>query len=124
MKNKSAGFGLFPAFLLNLILNLTWLLPAAILLVLHFWIKLPYWWAVGAAGLWFFGVLCWTFFISFSVRAGSEQIAPKANKNPYSAKAVVGKVIDPFCPRTVQMFSKVPSDGTSDGETKNNAYDK
>ena len=41
MKNKSAGFGLFPAFLLNLILNLTWLLPEAILLVLHFWIKLP-----------------------------------------------------------------------------------
>lgn len=102
MKTKDARQGFFLAVLLNLILNLTWLLPAAILLVLHFWIKLSVWWAVGAVGIWLFGIIFWTFFISFSARAGNEREKPKTNRNPYSAKAIFGKAIDPFCPKNAQ----------------------
>ena len=102
MKVKNTGHGLFLSLMINLVLNLTWLLPAAILLVLHFWIKLSYWWAVGAVGIWLFGILFWTLFLSFSARAGSERDKPKENKNPYSAKAIFGKAIDPFCPKNAQ----------------------
>lgn len=102
MKTKTSGHGFFLTLLLNLVLNLTWLLPAAILLVLHFWIKLSYWWAVGAVGIWLFGIIFWTLFISFSAKAGSEPDKPKENKNPYSAKAVMGKIVDPFYPKTAQ----------------------
>lgn len=102
MKTKNTGHGLFLSLLINLVLNLTWLLPAAILLVLHFWIKLSYWWAVGAVGIWLFGILFWTLFLFFSARAGSERDKPKINKNPYSAKAIFGKAIDPFYPKNAQ----------------------
>lgn len=102
MKTKTSGHGFFLTLLLNLVLNLTWLLPAAILLVLHFWIKLSYWWAVGAVGIWLFGIIFWTLFISFSAKAGSEPDRPKENKNPYSAKAVMGRIVDPFYPKTAQ----------------------
>ena len=70
MKTKNTGHGLFLSLLINLVLNLTWLLPAAILLVLHFWIKLSYWWAVGAVGIWLFGILFWTLFLSFFRKSG------------------------------------------------------
>ncbi len=76
MKTKNTGHGLFLSLLINLVLNLTWLLPAAILLVLHFWIKLSYWWAVGAVGIWLFGILFWTLSYPFPqerVRNGTSR---------------------------------------------------
>lgn len=55
-----------------------------------------------AVGIWLFGILFWTLFLSFSARAGSERDKPKVNKNPYSAKAIFGKAIDPFYPKNAQ----------------------
>lgn len=45
--------------LINMLLNLDGLLPAAVLLVLHFVLDWSFWWAVIAAGLWLAGLILW-----------------------------------------------------------------
>lgn len=71
--------------LINMLLNLDGLLPAAVLLVLHFVLDWSLWWAVIAAGLWLAGLTLWMSVIGWAGRCGSTPDRQKANKNPYSA---------------------------------------
>ncbi|MGN0114104.1 MAG: hypothetical protein ACI396_02130 [Acutalibacteraceae bacterium] len=70
--------------LINTLLNLEGLIPAAILLVLHFWLGLSIWWAVLAVGLWIIGIIIWMKIIGWAGKCGSTPDMPKENKNPYS----------------------------------------
>lgn len=40
-------------------LNILWLIPAAVLLALHFLLDISAWWAIGVAIAWFVYVLLW-----------------------------------------------------------------
>ena len=81
-KTKSNG-GFLLCFLMNLILNLEWSVPAWILLELHFWLKISLWWFAGALGLWIALMLIQTIIIKW-VNSSSKPTEPQENKNPYS----------------------------------------
>lgn len=81
-KTKIHG-GFLLCFLMNLILNLEWSVPAWILLALHFWLKISIWWFAGALGLWIALMLGQTIVIKW-VNSSSEPTEPQENKNPYS----------------------------------------
>lgn len=79
---KKNGFAL--SFLLSLLFNLEWTVPAWIFLGLHFWKGISIWWFV-------ISIILWVVFITLRVvvfgslaRAGNYKDPPKENKNPYS----------------------------------------
>lgn len=80
--NYSGNF--FICLLLNIVLNLDELIPAAVLLLLHFVLDISIWWAIGAFILWILWLILWMFFVGWASKAGSEPDPPKENKNPYS----------------------------------------
>lgn len=80
---RSGSFLLCLAF--NMLLNLDGLIPAAVLLVLHFVLDWSVWWSALAAGLWLAWLLVWMRLIGWAGRCGSTPDLPKENKNPYSA---------------------------------------
>ena len=71
--------------LINMLLNLEGLIPAGILLLLHFWLGWSIWWAALALGLWILGLILWMSFVGWASKCGSTPDPPKENKNPYSA---------------------------------------
>lgn len=73
-------------FLLNVLLNLEWSVPAWILLVLHFWLKFSVWWFVGGLVFWILGILVDMWIIGWATACGNQKDPPKENKNPYSVK--------------------------------------
>ena len=70
--------------LFNMLMNLEGLIPAAVLLILHFLFDWSIWWSVLAAALWIVLIILWMLFIGWSGRCGSTPDTPKENKNPYS----------------------------------------
>ena len=64
MRNSKRSGSFFPCLFINMLMNIEGLLPAVILLVLHFWLKISVWWWAG--------------------KCGSSRDLPKENKNPYS----------------------------------------
>lgn len=70
--------------LFNMLMNLEGLIPAAVLLILHFLFYWSIWWSVLAAALWIVLIILWMLFIGWSGRCGSTPDTPKENKNPYS----------------------------------------
>lgn len=82
MKKANSG-NFFLALILNLVFNLEWVIPAVILLILHFTVNLPVFWFWLALGLWIGGILIITLVLGWAGRC-SEPQAPKENKNPYS----------------------------------------
>ena len=74
-------------FLLNLLLNLEWSIPAWIFLGLHFLFDFCIWWFVGALMLWITGILVGMRLMNWAAGCGSEKDIPKENKNPYSNHA-------------------------------------
>lgn len=78
---KQNGFLL--CFLMNLVLNLEWSIPAWILLALHFWLEISIWWFAGALALWLGLMLGQTLVIKWANNS-SEPPKPQENKNPYS----------------------------------------
>lgn len=71
--------------LFNMLLNIEGLIPAGVLLALHFILKWSIWWAALAAGLWILWLIVWMLFVGWAGRCGSTPDPPKENKNPYSA---------------------------------------
>lgn len=69
-----------------MLLNLHWLIPAAIALVLYFVIELPLWIFWLCLGLWLLVIIVFTFFIGWASDAANEPEVKKENKNPYSAE--------------------------------------
>lgn len=70
--------------LFNMLLNVEGLIPAAVLLVLHFLFDWSVWWSVLASALWIVWRILWMLFIGWSGRCGRTPDLPKENKNPYS----------------------------------------
>lgn len=70
--------------LINILLNLEGLIPAGILLILHFLLGWSIWWVVFALGLWILGLILWMLVIGWASRCGNTPDLPKENKNPYS----------------------------------------
>lgn len=82
-KNQRSGNFLL-CLIFNMLINLEGLIPAAVLLALHFILGWSVWWAVLAAALWIVWLILWMSFIGWASRCGSTLDRPKDNKNPYS----------------------------------------
>ena len=76
---------------LNMLLNWQWSIPGWILLGLHLWLKISFWWCVGAWGLWLLRLLLGMWFMGWAAKCGAERDPPKENKNPYSVKGGGGR---------------------------------
>lgn len=74
----------FLAYLLNLVLNLEWSIPALILLGLHFWLGIPLYLFWLALGLWLGGTFLFML-VLLLIRKCIPPDKPQENKNPYSA---------------------------------------
>ena len=85
MRRPRSQHGFLLCFLLSLLLNFEWSIPAWILLALHFWLKISLWWFAGTFGLWILIILVSVSIISWANRcsADCEEKTPE-NKNPYS----------------------------------------
>ena len=86
MRKTKRNGSFFLCLLINMLLNIEGIIPAVILLVLHFWLGISIWWAAFALGAWIVGIIVWMRFIGWAGRVGSMPDMPKENKNPYSAK--------------------------------------
>lgn len=84
-KTKHAG-SFFICFLLNLLLNIEWAIPAVVLLALHFAIGISIYFFVGALLLYLLVVFFWMLMMSLANKSGNLRDEAKENKNPYSAK--------------------------------------
>ncbi len=82
---KAETSNFFLAYLINLILNFEWSIPAWILLGLHFWLKIPIFLFWLALGLWLGGSLLFMLILEL-IRRSTPPDVPPENKNPYSAK--------------------------------------
>lgn len=74
----------FLCFLLHLVLNFEGLLPAALLLILHFWLHISIWWFVAALSVWMVWMLLHTLLIVWANHCGNAPVRTQTNKNPYS----------------------------------------
>lgn len=85
MRNTKQSGGFFPCLLLNIFIHWEGLLPAVVLLVLHFCLGWSIWWAALALGIWILGVLLRMLIIGWAGKCSAPE-PPKENKNPYSFK--------------------------------------
>jgi len=84
-RTKRSGSFLL-CFLINLLLNFEWSIPAWIALALHFLINIPIWWFIGGLGFWILSIFSGMWIMGLMISAGSEPLPEKQNKNPYSVK--------------------------------------
>lgn len=83
MKRANSG-NFFLAIILNLVFNLEWVIPAVVLLILHFAVGLSVFWFWLALGIWIGGVLLVTLILGWANKCSAPD-KPQENKNPYSA---------------------------------------
>ena len=77
----------FLYYLFALVFHWEGLIPAVVLLVLHFWPGIPLFWFFIALGLWMLFVLIRMLFFRFAIRASAEPTPFRRNRNPYSYRA-------------------------------------
>lgn len=77
-------FDFFLCLLVNMLIDWDGLIPAAVLLVLHYLFELSVWWAVAATVLWIVRIVIRMHFIGWARKCGDTPDIPKENKNPYS----------------------------------------
>lgn len=82
-RTKQSG-GFILCLLFNMLLNLEGLIPAGVLLVLHFACGWSVWWSVLALAVWIEWLILWMLFIGWAGRCGNSPDPPRENKNPYS----------------------------------------
>ena len=85
-RTKRSGSFLL-CFLINLLLNLEWSIPAWILLGLYVLFDISIWWFVGAVAFWITSILTGMWLMGWAAKNGNRKDPPKENKNPYSNKA-------------------------------------
>lgn len=73
--------------LFNMMLNPEGLIPAAVLLALHFILDWSVWWAVLVAVLWIVGLIIRMYIIRWAGDCSCTPDPPKENKNPYSGRS-------------------------------------
>lgn len=83
-RTKRSGSFILCLFI-NMLLNLDGLIPAAVLLILHFALGWSLGWTVIALGVWFIRLILWMSIIGWAGRCGATPDKPKENKNPYSS---------------------------------------
>lgn len=84
---QGAGNFLF-CLLVTMALNLQWLVPVAISLILHFWIGFPPLWIIlSMVGIWFTVLLIQLLIFRWAASKPTKQTA--SNKNPYSSAGYV-----------------------------------
>ena len=88
MRRTSRSGSFFVCLVFNMLLNLEGLIPAVVLLVLHYALDWPLWPTFAAVGLWVLYLIAWMAVIGWAGRCGSTSDAPKENKNPYSNKHI------------------------------------
>ncbi len=84
MRTAKRSGNFFLCLLLNMMFNIEGIIPAAGLLLMHFWLDISLWWTAGAVAVWIIYLILWMFFIGWAGKCGAEKDAPKENKNPYS----------------------------------------
>ena len=78
------------SYLLSLVFHWEGLIPAVLLLVLHFWPGIPLYWFFIALGLWMLFVLIRILFFRFAIHS-SVPTPHQPNRNPYSRSYRPGK---------------------------------
>ena len=86
MLRRSDSTGFWASVLFTMALNLQWLFPAVVLLVLHFVFGLSLWWTAAAVGLWILWILVAVALLCLASKAGNAPRPQTENKNPYSKK--------------------------------------
>lgn len=72
--------------LINMMLNLKWSIPAWLLLIAHYFLNVPIWCFWAALGLWALAGLLLTCLIRWANACGNEPDERRENKNPYSGR--------------------------------------
>lgn len=83
-KMKRVG-GFLLSLFFNMLLNARGLIPAAVLLVLHYVLRVPIWLSFAALGIWIAAMIVRMLFFGWAGRCSAIPDPPKENKNPYSA---------------------------------------
>ena len=91
MRKSKQGGSFLPCLFINALMHIEGLLPAGILLILRFWLKISVWWSVGAFIAWILYLIICMVFIGWAGRCGSAHDLPKENKNPFSAGSTENK---------------------------------
>ena len=78
------------SYLISLVFHWEGLIPAVLLLVLHFWPGIPLYWFFISLGLWMLFVLIRILFFRFAIRS-SVPTPHQPNRNPYSRSYRPGK---------------------------------
>lgn len=86
MRRTKRNGSFFLCLLFNMLLNLEGLVPAAILLVLHFWLGWSVWWAVIAAVIWILVMIIWMLLVGWLSEYDSVPLSQNKKKNPPSDK--------------------------------------
>lgn len=86
MKFVKKNSGVLLSFVINLLFNAEWAIPAVILFVLHFVFDISLWWAFGALCFWIALVFFRTLLLFVLNKAGNMPEPYRENKNPYSNK--------------------------------------
>lgn len=68
MRRTKRNGSFFICLLLNMLLNFEGIIPAAILLILHYAVGLPLWRAIAALGLWLAWLILWRIFFGWAGR--------------------------------------------------------
>ena len=90
MRKRDFG-GFMLCFLMILVFNLGWSVPAWILLAAHFILKISIWWFASLLIIWFFIILLRTLLISWAGDCASVRDEPIKNLNPYYASSSFGR---------------------------------
>ena len=80
---RKSGFIL--CLLINMLLNYKGMIPAVVLLVLHFILNWSLWLSIAAFGAWLLWLILWMYLIGWTERYDNTPEPQKKNKNPYSA---------------------------------------
>ena len=79
MRNSKQSGSFFPCLFVNMLMNIEGLLPAVILSVLHFWLKISVWWSVHLSRG-FYIRLCGWYLSAGQVNAARRAICRKKTK--------------------------------------------
>lgn len=74
--------------LINMFLNIEGVIPAVVLLVLHYYFDISVWWSVFALALWILYLIIWMLILGYVSRCSNTPDRKTVNKNPYSKKSI------------------------------------
>jgi hypothetical protein len=86
MRRGSSSGGFVLCFFVNLLWRSWWTALALILWAVHLWLGIPAYISLIALGHWVLSALAVTVLVSWGAKSSTAPVAPRENKNPYSAK--------------------------------------